>query len=585
VRIRDLRFRYPGGERDVLRIHSLDIRGAGLIALSGLSGAGKTTLVELIAGTLRGPYDGSLKVLGQEWRELGRDADRQRLLRRIGLIPQDYGLLSGPTPRETILQDLADAGVPTHERSERAERSLGEVELYRLADRPIAQLSGGQRQRVAIARMLAREVEIVVADEPTANLDQTLTEQTVALLRSITSKAPVLIVTHDAHVAELCDRTIVLQGLTDEPPAIAPTASSAQPRRPPIAVLSSIALSLAVVAAAIFIFVGNGTHTRRAPKTAHSASHGEAVPPSTAAQAARRPSAVYLPVACARQETMPSAFIPQACADGGAGIKELTWREWGKATATGQGTAFANNCTPDCAAGSVYHAPAEVVVSRIRACPNHHLQYTHAAIIVNSSNIAARVAGRYSVPCPVEASATEAGEAIVERGSPSVTEIRHELEQMHAAERSAQQEQQRRPTPVSGGESIGGNGTIPIPGSVPEVVQKVIAGANEIADFPDVTGSGHTSFVDDAYDSSGSVSYALAAGGLLNAPETSSELESWGVAGPGRYITVYANAASAYMYVDGSLYDTAGRSGVYASRWQVGMVSNAGFTARHWPGL
>jgi hypothetical protein len=100
-----------------------------------------------------------------------------------------------------------------------------------------------------------------------------------------------------------------------------------------------------------------------------------------------------------------------------------------------------------------------------------------------------------------------------------------------------------------------------------------------------VFGGGHGSFVDNAYDCSGSVSYALAAGGLLSSPETSGELESWGAAGPGRYITVYANAGHTYMYVDGILSDTAGRSGVYASRWLVSPVDNTGYVARHWPGL
>ncbi|MEA2314043.1 MAG: peptidoglycan DL-endopeptidase CwlO [Solirubrobacteraceae bacterium] len=156
---------------------------------------------------------------------------------------------------------------------------------------------------------------------------------------------------------------------------------------------------------------------------------------------------------------------------------------------------------------------------------------------------------------------------------------------MQAVERSARQKQSRQLTAVPGGRSIGGNGTLAIPANAPEVIQRVIAGANEITDFPYVFGGGHASFVDNAYDCSGSVSYALAAGGLLGAPQTSGELESWGAAGPGRYITVYANAGHTYMYVDGMLYDTAGRSGVYASRWQLGSVSNAGFVARHWPGL
>ncbi len=179
----------------------------------------------------------------------------------------------------------------------------------------------------------------------------------------------------------------------------------------------------------------------------------------------------------------------------------------------------------------------------------------------------------------------KAAEAYVAAGAQSDAEVRRELSQMQAVERSAAQAQKHRLTPVAGGQSIGGGGTLPVPAGVPEVVQKVIAGANEIADFPYVFGGGHASFVDNAYDCSGSVSYALAAGGLLGSPETSGELESWGAAGPGRYITVYANAGHTYMYVDGVLYDTAGRSGVYASRWLVGATDNSGYVVRHWPGL
>jgi cell wall-associated NlpC family hydrolase len=183
------------------------------------------------------------------------------------------------------------------------------------------------------------------------------------------------------------------------------------------------------------------------------------------------------------------------------------------------------------------------------------------------------------------ATPVKAGEAAVASGAPSDAEVRRELQQMQAVERSAKQAQHRQMTAVPGGRSVSGSGAIAIPADVPEVIQKVIAGANEIADFPYVFGGGHASFVDNAYDCSGSVSYALAAGGLLSAPQTSGELESWGAAGPGRYITVYANAGHTYMYVDGVLYDTAGRSGVYASRWQVGAVDNSGFVVRHWPGL
>jgi cell wall-associated NlpC family hydrolase len=198
-------------------------------------------------------------------------------------------------------------------------------------------------------------------------------------------------------------------------------------------------------------------------------------------------------------------------------------------------------------------------------------------------------ASSYPAPASVHHSAaatpSKAGEAIVAPGALSDAEVRAQLKQMEAAERSAQQLQRQRLAPVPGGNSIGGDGTIPITASVPEVVQKVIAGANAIADFPYVFGGGHASFVDNAYDCSGSVSYALAAGGLLNAPLTSGELESWGAPGPGRYITVLANPGHTFMYVNGIMYNTAGRSGVYASRWQVASASSAGFVARHWPGL
>ncbi len=174
-------------------------------------------------------------------------------------------------------------------------------------------------------------------------------------------------------------------------------------------------------------------------------------------------------------------------------------------------------------------------------------------------------------------------------GAPSNAEVRAELHQMHAVERAAQRQQAKTLSIVPGGDSIGGNGQLPIPQGVPEVIQRVIAGANAITDFPYVFGGGHASFVSNSYDCSGSVSYALAAGGLLSEPETSGTLESWGAPGPGKWITVYANAGHVYMYVNiggrWMRFDTVGRSGEFASRWQPEIRSNAGFVARHWPGL
>jgi hypothetical protein len=182
-----------------------------------------------------------------------------------------------------------------------------------------------------------------------------------------------------------------------------------------------------------------------------------------------------------------------------------------------------------------------------------------------------------------------AAEEVVAPGAPSNAEVRKELGQMHAVESAARRQEQATATTVPGGDSIGGDGQLPIPQDIPEVVQRVIAGANAITDFPYVFGGGHASFVSNSYDCSGSVSYALAAGGLLSAPETSGTLESWGAPGPGKWITVYANAGHTYMYVNiggrWMRYDTVGRSGTYASRWQPDIRSNAGFVARHWPGL
>ncbi len=180
-------------------------------------------------------------------------------------------------------------------------------------------------------------------------------------------------------------------------------------------------------------------------------------------------------------------------------------------------------------------------------------------------------------------------EGFVAPGAQSNAEVRAELGHMHAIESAARAQAHATVATVPGGDSVGGNGTIPIPAGIPEVVQRVIAGANAITDFPYVYGGGHASFVSNSYDCSGSVSYALAAGGLLSAPETSGTLESWGEPGAGKWITIYANAGHVYMYVNVGgrwmRFDTVGRSGPYASRWQPEIRSNAGFVARHPPGF
>jgi len=181
-----------------------------------------------------------------------------------------------------------------------------------------------------------------------------------------------------------------------------------------------------------------------------------------------------------------------------------------------------------------------------------------------------------------------AAEAAVAPGAASDAQIRRELreeEHAKAQEQAANTQALAAAAGSEGGSSVGGGGTIPIPANVPEVVQRVIAGGNAIADFPYIWGGGHGSFVAHGYDCSGSVSYALAAGGLLSAPLVSGDLASWGAPGPGRWITIYANAGHTFMYVDGVWFDTAGRSGPYASRWITATPSLAGYAVRHPPGL
>src|SRR6266700_3624928 len=203
VTIRDLRFRYPGAAQEALSMPAMDIDRPGLYAITGPSGAGKSTLIELIAGTLTERYAGSIQVLGKEWSEVRGDRARQFHVRRIGLIPQDLGLLPNQTPRQMLRQALLDADVPKAQCDERILAALSRMELDGYADRRIAELSGGQRQRVAIARVLVRNVELILADEPTANLNAALADETIAVLQRIGTTIPVIVVTHDLRIAQL----------------------------------------------------------------------------------------------------------------------------------------------------------------------------------------------------------------------------------------------------------------------------------------------------------------------------------------------------------------------------------------------
>ncbi len=135
-----------------------------------------------------------------------------------------------------------------------------------------------------------------------------------------------------------------------------------------------------------------------------------------------------------------------------------------------------------------------------------------------------------------------------------------------------------------GGIAVNTGGMVQPPAGAPAAVAQVIAAGNAIATLPYVWGGGHGSFHASGYDCSGSVSYALAAAGLLGSPLDSTGFESWGEPGPGSWITVYANAGHAFMVVAGWRFDTVALA-EGGTRWSQSMASTAGFVARHPPGL
>jgi cell wall-associated NlpC family hydrolase len=129
------------------------------------------------------------------------------------------------------------------------------------------------------------------------------------------------------------------------------------------------------------------------------------------------------------------------------------------------------------------------------------------------------------------------------------------------------------------------NGMARPPVNAPDAIKRVIQAGNNIARAPYLWGGGHGAWQDKGYDCSGSVSYALAAGGMLGYTLTSGQLMNWGEPGPGRWLTIYANEGHVFMYVAGLRFDTSGRAGDHASRWQLASRSANGFVARHYPGL
>ncbi|WP_298874322.1 ABC transporter ATP-binding protein [uncultured Bradyrhizobium sp.] len=197
-------------ETEVLHDIDLKLDHGEFLALIGPSGSGKSTLLNIV-GLLDQPTSGRLLIKGQDIAALG-DAEITHLRgHTIGFVFQYHLLISAFTARENVMMPmLADRGFPSAEIEARADRLLAQVGLEKFAGNLANNMSGGQQQRVAVARALAMNPDLVLADEPTGNLDTKSADAVFELMRQVNrdSGTSFLLVTHNMDLARRCDRII-----------------------------------------------------------------------------------------------------------------------------------------------------------------------------------------------------------------------------------------------------------------------------------------------------------------------------------------------------------------------------------------
>ena len=185
----------------------LDVAEKGMVAIVGASGSGKSSLLHVI-GAMDRPSSGELRVAGQDLTTLPEAALTRFRRQTVGFVFQAFNLIPNLTALENVMLPMEFSGVPASERRERAGALLERVGLgKRLAHRP-RELSGGEQQRVAIARALANDPPLVLADEPTGNLDSKTGQVIYELLKEIARERTVLVVTHAEVLAQMADRVV-----------------------------------------------------------------------------------------------------------------------------------------------------------------------------------------------------------------------------------------------------------------------------------------------------------------------------------------------------------------------------------------
>jgi putative ABC transport system ATP-binding protein len=234
IQCRELSKSYRKGKITVTPLEGLDldVRRGEFLALMGPSGSGKTTLLNLIAG-IDQPTSGQLRIGGENIAGFSRGRLTRWRAANCGYIFQLYHLVPILSAFENVeLPLLLEKGLSRKQRRERVHASLELVGLADRADHRPSELSGGQEQRVAIARAIVADPGLLVADEPTGDLDRKAGDQILELLRSLSGEhgKTIVMVTHDARAAEAAERTLHLEkGKLIEPGKVAAPAAEPQP--------------------------------------------------------------------------------------------------------------------------------------------------------------------------------------------------------------------------------------------------------------------------------------------------------------------------------------------------------------------